>query len=62
MEILNRNQINFEVFGVITWPPALHATVVLVKSLMVLPNASVKLDGSYLIVENITAMVTVTVK
>ena len=29
---------------------------------MVLPNASVKLDGSYLIAENITAMVTVTVK
>jgi len=51
-----------EVFGVIKRPHALHVIVVLVKSLTALLNAFVKLDGLYLIVEDIAAVVMVTVK
>jgi hypothetical protein len=51
-----------EVFGVIKKPHALHVIVVLVKSLTAWLNAFVKLDGLYLIVEDIAAVVMVIVK
>jgi len=55
-------QLASQVFGVIKWPHALHAIVVLAKLLMVLQNAFVKLDGLYPTVEVITVMVMDTVK